>query len=54
MVDLTMGFIQRFYVTPTTLTICAAIGLAVGIVSAGVPAWQAARRPVVEALRQIV
>jgi putative ABC transport system permease protein len=49
----TGGMFQRFYVTPMTLVICVAIGLTVGIVSAGFPAWQAARRRVVEALREI-
>jgi putative ABC transport system permease protein len=53
MAQITSGFIQRFYVTPTTLLICLAIGLAVGLVSAGVPAWTAARRPVVESLRRV-
>jgi len=50
----TAGFFQRFYVTPETLTLCALIGLGVGVVSAGVPAWQASRRPVVDALRRVV
>jgi len=53
MAQLTSGFIQRFYVTPTTLLLCAGIGLLVGLVSAGVPAWTAARRPVVESLRRV-
>lgn len=53
MAQLTSGFIQRFYVTPTTLLLCAGIGLMVGLVSAGVPAWTAARRPVVESLRRV-
>jgi len=52
--QMTAGFLQRFYVTPETLTLCAIIGLAVGIVAAGVPAWQASRRPVVDALRRVV
>jgi ABC-type antimicrobial peptide transport system permease subunit len=51
---MTQGFMQRFYVTPETLTLCALIGLSVGIVSAGIPAWQAARRPAVDALRRVV
>lgn len=53
MAAVTAGMFQRFYVTPMTLTICGAIGLTVGIVSAGVPAWQAARRKVVDALREV-
>ncbi|HXK62724.1 MAG TPA: FtsX-like permease family protein [Acidobacteriota bacterium] len=52
--QVTAGFLQRFYVTPQTLALCALIGLGVGLVSAGIPAWQAARRPVVDALRRIV
>lgn len=52
--QMTQGFLQRFYVTPQTLTLCALIGLGVGIISAGVPAWQASRRPVVDALRRVV
>jgi putative ABC transport system permease protein len=53
MAQITSGFIQRFYVTPGTLLLCVAIGLAVGLVSAGVPAWTASRRPVVESLRRV-
>ncbi len=53
MAAVTGGMFQRFYVTPATLFICAAIGLTVGIVSAGLPAWQAARRRVVDALREV-
>lgn len=52
--QITAGFLQRFYVTPQTLTLCALIGLGVGILSAGIPAWQASRRPVVDALRRVV
>ena len=50
---LTSGFLQDFYVTPGTLTVCALIGVVIGLLSAGVPAWRAARRPVVSALRKI-
>ncbi len=49
----TGGMITRINVTPATLALCASIGLFVGIVSAGVPAWQAARRRVVDALRDV-
>ncbi len=51
---LTSGFIQRFWVTPGTLLLCLVIGIGVGLVSAGIPAWQASRRPVVDALRRVV
>ncbi len=53
MATLTGGMFQRFYVTPGIIVLCAAIGLGVGVISAGVPAWQAARRRVVDALREI-
>lgn len=51
---LTSGFIQRFWVTPETLLLCLGIGVGVGLVSAGIPAWQASRRPVVDALRRVI
>jgi putative ABC transport system permease protein len=50
---LTAGFVQRFDVTPGTVALCAALGVFVGVVAAGVPAWQAARRGVLEALRAV-
>jgi putative ABC transport system permease protein len=53
MAQITSGFIQRFYVTPATLLLCVVIGLVVGLVSAGVPAWTASRRPVVDSLRRV-
>jgi putative ABC transport system permease protein len=53
MSSLTAGFVQQFRVTPGTVALCAAIGLLVGIVAAGVPAWQAAQRRVVDALREV-
>ncbi len=49
--DITEGFIQSLRVTPGTLVVCVLIGILIGIVSAGLPAWRAARRPVIEALR---
>ncbi|MFQ5930036.1 MAG: ABC transporter permease [Acidobacteriota bacterium] len=54
MAKVTGGMIQRFYVTPETLLLCAAIGLFVGILSAGIPAWRASQRSVVDALRRVV
>jgi putative ABC transport system permease protein len=53
MAQITSGFIQGFDVGADTLLFCAAIGLFVGLVSAGVPAWQASNRPVVDALRRV-
>jgi putative ABC transport system permease protein len=49
----TGGMITRINVTPATLALCASIGLFVGIVSAGIPAWQASARRVVDALRDV-
>jgi putative ABC transport system permease protein len=49
----TGGMITRIQVTPMTLLFCCSIGLFVGIISAGIPAWQAARRHVVDALRDV-
>jgi putative ABC transport system permease protein len=49
----TGGMITRINVTPATLALCASIGLFVGIVSAGIPAWQASTRRVVDALRDV-
>lgn len=53
MAQITSGFIQRFHVNTETLLLCAAIGILVGLLAAGIPAWRAARRPVVEALRSV-
>ena len=49
----TGGMIQQLHVRPETLLICTGIGLLVGVISAGIPAWQAARRRVVDALRDV-
>jgi putative ABC transport system permease protein len=49
----TGGMITRIQVTPMTLLFCGSIGLFVGLVSAGIPAWQAAGRRVVDALRDV-
>lgn len=53
MSSLTAGFVERFRVTSGTMASCAAVGLLVGVVAAGVPAWKAARRKVVDALRGV-
>jgi len=49
----TAGFVQRFDVTAGTVALCIAIGILVGVLAAGVPAWQASRRRVVDALRGV-
>lgn len=54
MAQVTQGMLQRFYVTPGTLFLCAALGLLVGVLSTAVPAWKAARQPTVEALRRVI
>jgi len=51
--QVTGGLFQRFYVTPATLLLCLSIGLFVGIVAAGIPAWQAAHRRVIDAIREV-
>jgi len=53
MAAVTGGLFQRFRVTPAILATCLVIGIGVGIVSAGIPAWQASRRRVVDALREV-
>ncbi len=53
MAQITTGFIQDLNVTTTTLAICTGLGVMIGLFSAGVPAWRAAQRPTVEALRNI-
>jgi putative ABC transport system permease protein len=53
MARITIGMIQRFVVTSETLGICAVTGLLVGLVAAGLPAWRAASRPVVDTLREV-
>lgn len=50
----TGGFFPRFDVTPGTLVLCVAIGVGVGLLSAGLPAWRAARRPAADAMRGVV
>jgi putative ABC transport system permease protein len=50
---LTGGFVQKLDVGPGVLAFCAGIGILVGLLAAGFPAWQASRRPAVEALRRV-
>jgi len=48
------GFLQNFSVPNQTLLLCSTLGILIGLVSAGLPAWQTSRRPVVDALRKVV
>ncbi|HVN77455.1 MAG TPA: FtsX-like permease family protein [Terriglobia bacterium] len=50
---LTGGFIQRVDITPLMLSICVGIGILVGILAAGIPAWKASQRPAADALRRV-
>ncbi len=47
------GFLQSLSITPAILSLCLVMGILVGLIAAGFPAWQAAQRPVVQALRNI-
>ncbi len=53
MVTLSGGMIQSLDVNTVVLATCACIGAAIGLLAAGVPAWRAARRPVLESLRHV-
>jgi len=47
------GFFRHFLVTPQTIALALLIAAGIGILSAGIPAWRAARVPVAEALRRV-
>ncbi len=51
--SVTSGFLQNVHVSAVTWAICLGVGTLIGIFSAGVPAWRAAQRPVVAALRNV-
>ncbi len=53
MSSLTAGFVQRFDVTPGTIALSVAVGILVGVVAVGIPAWQASSRRVVDALHNV-
>ena len=53
MTALSGGYLRSIDVSPSILGFCTLLGLAVGLLSAGVPAWRAAQRPVVQALRNV-
>ena len=50
---ITSGFVQNLRVGPGIISLGAAIGVVVGLLAAGVPAWTASHRPAVEALRRV-
>jgi putative ABC transport system permease protein len=50
---ITGGFIQRVEVKLGILALCTGLGVLVGIVAAGVPAWRASQRPCADALRRV-
>jgi putative ABC transport system permease protein len=47
------GFLPGFHVTPGTQLIGAAVALLLTVASGVFPAWQAAKLPVVQALRRV-
>ncbi len=47
------GFLPGYHVTPGTLVVGAGVALLLTVASGVTPAWQAARLPVVEALRKV-
>ena len=47
------GFLQNLVISPAILLLCLGMGVLVGLIAAGFPAWRAAQRPVVQALRNI-
>lgn len=50
---ITGGFIQRVEVRLGVLAICVGIGVMVGIIAAGFPAWRASQRSCADALRRV-
>jgi putative ABC transport system permease protein len=47
------GFLPGFYVTPSTMLVGVGVALLLTIASGVFPAWQAAKLPVVQALRRV-
>ena len=47
------GFLPGFYVTPATMLVGVGVALLLTIASGVFPAWQAAKLPVVQALRRV-
>lgn len=52
--DFIGGFLSNFRISPTTIGFALAIAILIGLISGGVPAWNAARTRVVDGLRQVV
>lgn len=50
---MTNGIIQYFHVTGETMALGIVLAVLLGIVSAAVPGWRAARLPIVQGLRQV-
>jgi len=50
---ITGGFIQRVDVRGGILALCTGLGVLVGILAAGIPAWRASQRPCADALRRV-
>jgi putative ABC transport system permease protein len=48
-----LPWMADFYIRPDTLLLCALGTLALGLLSTFVPAYQASRKPIVEALRAL-
>jgi putative ABC transport system permease protein len=53
MAQATAGFLQKLRVVPSTQILCLSLGLMVGLLASGFPAWRASRRPAVEAIRRV-
>ncbi len=53
MAAISAGFVQQFDINGLILGVCAGLGVLIGVLAAGVPAWRAAQRPVLEALRNV-
>jgi putative ABC transport system permease protein len=49
----TSGIIQHFHITAETMVLGILLAILLGVVSAAIPAWQASRLPIVQALRQV-
>jgi putative ABC transport system permease protein len=53
MAQVTAGFFQRLTINAETIALCLGLGLLVGLLAAGFPAWRASQRPAVEAIRRV-